>query len=51
MDLCGRIRRAGVTIGEGAIVGARAVAVKDVKPSTIGVGNLAGESKRREITQ
>ena len=41
----------GVTIGEGAIVGARAVAIKDVKPQTIVVGNPARESKSREITQ
>jgi putative colanic acid biosynthesis acetyltransferase WcaF len=41
----------GVTVGEGAIVGARAVAMKDVKPWTIVIGNPARESKRREITQ
>jgi len=41
----------GVTVGEGAIVGARAVAVKDVKPGSIVVGNPARESKKREITQ
>jgi len=41
----------GVTIGEGAILGARAVAMKDVNPWTIVVGNPARESKRREITQ
>jgi putative colanic acid biosynthesis acetyltransferase WcaF len=41
----------GVTIGEGAIVGARAVAIKDVKAWSIVVGNPARESKRREITQ
>jgi putative colanic acid biosynthesis acetyltransferase WcaF len=41
----------GVTIGEAAIVGARAVAIKDVNPWTIVVGNPARESKRPEITQ
>ena len=41
----------GVTIGEGAIVGARAVAMKDVKPWSIVIGNPARETKRREITQ
>ncbi len=41
----------GVTIGEGAIVGARAVAVKDVRPWSIVIGNPAREIKRREITQ
>ena len=41
----------GVTIGEGAIVGARAVAVKDVTPWSIVVGNPARENKKREITR
>jgi putative colanic acid biosynthesis acetyltransferase WcaF len=41
----------GVTIGEGAILGARAVAMKNMNPWTIVVGNPARESKRREITQ
>jgi putative colanic acid biosynthesis acetyltransferase WcaF len=41
----------GVTVGEGAIVGARAVAMKDVRPGTIVIGNPARESKKREITQ
>jgi putative colanic acid biosynthesis acetyltransferase WcaF len=41
----------GVTIGDGAIVGARAVAMKDVKPRSIVIGNPARESKKREITQ
>jgi len=41
----------GVTVGEGAIVGARAVAMKDVKPRSIVVGNPARESKKREIIQ
>jgi putative colanic acid biosynthesis acetyltransferase WcaF len=39
----------GVTIGEGAIVGAAAVATKDVKPWMIVAGNPAREIKRREI--
>ena len=41
----------GVTIGEGAIVGARAVAMKDVRLWMIVVGNPARESKKREIIQ
>jgi putative colanic acid biosynthesis acetyltransferase WcaF len=41
----------GVTVGEGAILGARAVAMKDVKAWSIVVGNPARESKKREITQ
>ncbi len=41
----------GVTIGEGAIVGARAVAMKDVKAWSIVVGNPARESKKREMPQ
>jgi putative colanic acid biosynthesis acetyltransferase WcaF len=41
----------GVTIGEGAIVGARAVAMKDVQPWSIVIGNPAREAKKREITQ
>src|SRR5215216_2923985 len=41
----------GVKIGEGAIVGARAVAMKDVKPGSIVVGNPAREIKKRESTQ
>lgn len=41
----------GVTIGEGAIIGARAVAVKDVRPWSIVIGNPAREIKRREISQ
>jgi len=40
-----------VTVGEGAIVGARAVAMKDVKPWTIVIGNPARETKKREVTQ
>src|SRR5205085_8267234 len=40
----------GVTIGEGAIVGARAVAIKDVNPRTIVIGNPALESKKRELS-
>lgn len=41
----------GVTIGEGAIVGARAVAMKDVRSWSIVIGNPAREAKKREITQ
>jgi putative colanic acid biosynthesis acetyltransferase WcaF len=41
----------GVRIGEGAVVAARAVAMKDVQAWTIVVGNPARESKKREITQ
>jgi len=41
----------GVTIGEKAIVGARAVAVKDVKPGSVVVGNPARETRKREIIQ
>jgi putative colanic acid biosynthesis acetyltransferase WcaF len=41
----------GVTIGEGAIVAARAVTVKDVRPWSIVIGNPAREIKRREIPQ
>jgi putative colanic acid biosynthesis acetyltransferase WcaF len=41
----------GVTIGEGAIVGACAVAIKDVKPRTVVVGNPARETKTRESMQ
>lgn len=41
----------GVTVGEGAIVAARAVAMKDVKPRSIVVGNPARESKKREISR
>jgi putative colanic acid biosynthesis acetyltransferase WcaF len=41
----------GVTIGQGAIVGARAVAMTDVGPWSIVIGNPAREIKKREITQ
>jgi putative colanic acid biosynthesis acetyltransferase WcaF len=41
----------GVTIGEGAIVGATAVAMNDVNPWTIVIGNPARETKKRETTQ
>jgi len=40
----------GVTVGEGAVVGARAVAVKDVEPWTIVAGNPAREIRKRELT-
>lgn len=39
----------GVTIGEGAVVGARAVVVKDVAPWTVVGGNPAKEIKKRVI--
>jgi len=41
----------GVTIGEGAIVGARAVAVKDVEPWTIVTGNPARPIKKRTFCE
>lgn len=37
----------GVTIGDGAIVGARSVVSKDIRPYAIAVGNPAREVKRR----
>lgn len=40
----------GVRIGEGAIVGARAVAVRDVPPWTIVAGNPAVPIKQRELS-
>jgi len=39
----------GVTVGEGAILGARAVAVKDVAPWTVVAGNPARFIKEREL--
>ena len=39
----------GVAIGEGAIVGARAVAVKDIPPWSIAVGNPARVVKKRVL--
>ncbi len=39
----------GVTIGQGAVVGARAAVFKDVEPWTVVGGNPAREIKRREI--
>lgn len=39
----------GVTVGEGAVVGARSVAVKDVPAWTVVAGNPAREIKKREI--
>jgi putative colanic acid biosynthesis acetyltransferase WcaF len=39
-----------VTVGEGAVVGARAVAMKDVAPWTIVSGNPAQFVKKREMT-
>jgi putative colanic acid biosynthesis acetyltransferase WcaF len=38
-----------VTVGEGAVVGARAVVVKDVAPWTVVAGNPAKFIKRREM--
>ena len=40
----------GVTIGEGAVVGARASVFKDVEPWTVVGGNPAKFIKKREIT-
>ncbi|MBP1977369.1 serine acetyltransferase [Cohnella thailandensis] len=37
----------GVSIGDGAIIGARAVVVKDVRPYTIVGGNPAREIRQR----
>jgi putative colanic acid biosynthesis acetyltransferase WcaF len=39
----------GVTIGEGAVVGACAVITKDVEPWTVVAGNPARYIKKREI--
>ncbi len=39
----------GVNIGEGAVVGARAVVVKDVPPWTVVAGNPAKKIKKREV--
>jgi putative colanic acid biosynthesis acetyltransferase WcaF len=39
----------GVTVGEGAVVGARAVAIKDVAPWTVVAGNPAQPIKQREL--
>lgn len=39
----------GVTVGEGAVVGARAVAIKDVAPWTVVAGNPARPVKKREL--
>jgi putative colanic acid biosynthesis acetyltransferase WcaF len=39
----------GVTVGQGAVVGARAVAVKDVPPWTVVAGNPAQVLKKREL--
>ena len=41
----------GVTIGEEAIVGARAVVVKNIAPQTIVAGNPARMIKKREIVR
>lgn len=39
----------GVTVGEGAVVGARAVAMNDVPPWTVVAGNPAQPIKKREL--
>ena len=39
----------GVTVGEGSVVGARAVVVKDVEPWTVVAGNPARYIKKREL--
>ncbi|MGO8926609.1 MAG: putative colanic acid biosynthesis acetyltransferase [Limisphaerales bacterium] len=39
----------GVTVGEGAVVGARAVVIKDVAPWTVVAGNPAQPIKKREL--
>ncbi len=39
----------GVTVGEGAVVGARAVVMKDVEPWTVVAGNPTRAIKKREI--
>ena len=41
----------GITVGEGAIVGARAVALKDVAAWSIVVGNPARPVKKRVINE
>jgi putative colanic acid biosynthesis acetyltransferase WcaF len=38
-----------VTVGEGAVVGARAVVTKDVEPWTVVAGNPAREIRKREL--
>src|ERR1700690_197230 len=39
----------GVTVGEGAVVGARAVAIKDIAPWMVVAGNPARSIKKREL--
>jgi putative colanic acid biosynthesis acetyltransferase WcaF len=39
----------GVRVGDGAVVGARAVAIKDVSPWTVVAGNPAHEVNKREM--
>ena len=41
----------GITIGEGAVVGARAAVFKNVEPWTVVGGNPAKVIKKREIKQ
>lgn len=43
----GAVILSGVTIGDGAVVGARAVVTKDIRPYAIVVGNPACEVRRR----
>ncbi len=40
-----------VTVGDGAVVGARAVACKDVEPWTVVAGNPAKEVRKREMRE
>lgn len=39
----------GVTIGDGAVIGARSVVIKDIKPWSVAVGHPAVEIKAREL--
>lgn len=43
----GSVVLSGVTIGDGAVIGARAVVAKDVRPYAVVVGNPATEVRRR----
>jgi acetyltransferase-like isoleucine patch superfamily enzyme len=46
----GAIILPGVTIGEGAVIGAGSVVTRDVEPFTLNAGNPARFIKRREVT-